>query len=32
MRHGCFKLKPSTPGELDALLDAVAYAKVAEEG
>jgi glycine cleavage system H protein len=27
-----FKLKPSAPGELDALLDAAAYAKVAEEG
>ena len=27
-----FKIKPSAPAELDALLDAAAYAKVAEEG
>jgi glycine cleavage system H protein len=26
-----FKLKPSNPAELDALLDAAAYAKVADE-
>ncbi|MDR2001229.1 MAG: glycine cleavage system protein GcvH [Zoogloeaceae bacterium] len=27
-----FKLKPSNPAEINALLDATAYAKVAEEG
>jgi glycine cleavage system H protein len=27
-----FKIKPSNPAELDQLLDAAAYAKVAEEG